>query len=61
MDKIYTIKTNIYAIKSNLHEQNIYCKKELMWAKYILQKLPSVNKTFTLKSSLGVQNIYYKK
>ena len=32
-----------------------------MWTKYILQKLASVNKTFTLKSTLGRQNIYYKK
>ena len=36
-------------------------KKELIWTKYILQKLASLNKTFTLKSSLGGQNIYYKK
>ena len=61
MDKIYTIKSKIYTIKSNLDDKNIYCKKELMWKKYILEKLPSVNKTFTLKSTLGGQNIYYKK
>ena len=36
-------------------------KKELIWTKYILQKLASLNKTFTLKSRLGGQNIYYKK
>ena len=30
-------------------------------ATYILQKLASLNKTFTVKSMLGVQNIYYKK
>ena len=32
-----------------------------MWTKYILQKLASINKTFTLKGSLGGQNIYHKK
>ena len=32
-----------------------------MWTKYILQKLASLNKAFTLKSSLGGQNIYYKR
>ena len=37
--------------------KNIYCKKELMGTKCILQKLASVNKTFTLKSSLGGQNM----
>ena len=30
-------------------------------ATYILQKLTSLNKTFTLKSILGVQNLFYKK
>ena len=57
MSKIHTINSKIYTIRSNLDEQNIYCIKELMGTKCILQKLASVNKTFTLKSSLGGQNI----
>ena len=31
-----------------------------MWTKYILQKLTSANKTFTLKSSLSGQRTLYK-
>ena len=54
MDKIYTAK-------SSLSGQNIYCKMELIWTKYILQKLASVSKKFTPKISLGRQNIHYEK
>ena len=31
-----------------------------MWTKYMLPKLTSINKTFTLKGSLGGQTAYYK-
>ena len=50
----------IYPAKYSLSGQNIYCKKNSYVDKVHIQKLASVNKTFTVKGSLGRQNIYYK-
>ena len=42
-----------YAVKGSLGGRNLYCKKQFRWAKDTMQKVPLVNKIYTVKSSLG--------
>ena len=42
-----------FTVKCSLGGRNLYCKKQFRWAKYIMQKVPQVNKIYTVKSSLG--------
>ena len=43
VNQIYTAKSRMYTVK------NVYCKKKLSWAKYILKKVASVGKIYIIK------------
>ena len=51
----------IYTAKSSWAGQVGFCKKKLRWTKYILKRVASVGKIYTMKSNLGKQNMYCKK